>query len=447
MQRLAAAFLAFAALFAPAAHAAAPIESFTLSNGMEVVVIENHRVPAISHMLWFHVGAIDDPPMKSGLAHYHEHMMFQGTEHYAKGEFADIIAREGGEQNAFTGHDATAYYVTIAKEKLPLVMQLEADRLRGLAPKPGDPEKEREVIIEERRLRIENNPNALFGEQMNATLFQHHPYQIPVIGWMHEMEGLTAADVLDFHTRYYHPGNAILVVTGDITAAELKPLAEKYYGDIPAGPKVERHIASEPPHRAALRLTMHHPEVRQPLLSRSYIAPGEVWGETRYAMPLALLEQILGGGKASRLYQALVVKQKLASAVDANYDSIRLGPSEFDIGAHPADGVTPEKLEAAIDAEIKLLISKGVTESELARAKTLLKADTIYAREGLESMGYIVGWLRATGLPASYFNEWPKRVDAVTAEEVQAAAKAVLVDKESITGVLLPETEAKPDAR
>ncbi len=427
----------------PARAAELKIETFTLKNGMEVIVIENHRVPAVSHMLWFRVGAIDDPHGKSGLAHYHEHMMFQGTRNYRKGEYASIIARNGGTQNAFTGHDATAYYINITRDQLPLAMELEADRLRALDPKLDDAEKEREVIIEERRERVENDPESLFSEQMAAALFMHHPYRLPIIGWKHEMEKLAVVDVLKLHEDYYHPGNAMLIVSGDITADELRPLAEKYYADIPAGPKAVRSWNQEPPHLAARRLSMTHRNVQQPLWRRMYIAPGANYGESRHTMPLCLLEQLLGGGRTSRLYQSLVATQKIAVSVDADYDGFSIGPSEFSIDAFPAANVDPAQVEAAIDAELAKIIRDGVDKEELARAKTLLKADTIYAREGLQSIAYILGWLRAAGLSTDYFLKWPEKIDAVTAQEVQDAAKAVFDTRHSVTGVLLPETKEK----
>lgn len=434
-------FLAAFIVATPALAAEPVIESFTLKNGMEVIVIENHRVPAISHMLWFHVGAGDDPELKSGLAHYHEHMMFQGTEHYQKGEYADIIARHGGQQNAFTGHDATAYYVNIEKENLPLVMQLEADRLRGLAPTDADASKEREVIIEERRLRIENNPEALFSEQMDAALFLHHPYHIPVIGWMHEMEGLTKQDVLEFHSKHYHPGNATLIVSGDITAAELKPLTEQYYAPIPAGPPLKREWKKEPPERAARRLSMHHPNVTQPQWERVYTAPSVQYDDSKFVPALSVLEQILGGGHTSRLHQALVVKQKIATDVNTSYDGLARGPGTFSVSATPAEGESLSAVEAAVDAQIGRIIKEGITEDELKRAKTLLKADIIYSREGLQSTAYMLGWLRMLDMSVEYFKSWPEMVESVTAEEVKKAAAHLFDLKHSVTGTLLPEAK------
>ena len=421
-------------------------ESFTLKNGMEVVVTPNHRVPAVSHMIWYRIGAADDPPGKSGLAHFHEHVMFLGTKQQRNGEYSTTIARHGGEQNAFTGYDATSYFVNIAKEHLPLVMELEADRMRGLAPSDNDVANERKVILEERRARIENNPEALLNEQVNAMLYRNHPYQRPVIGWMHEMEGLTKQDVLDFHARYYHPNNAIVVVSGDITADELRPLAERYYGALKPKDLPKREWLSEPPQLAPRRITMTHPNVSLPVWSRTYSAASLSHGQKQQALPLFLLSQLLGGGKTSRLYQSLVVEQKLASSIDTSYNGFTLGPAQFEISAVPEKGVTLEAIEAAVDSEIARSL-QGFSDEELKRAKTLYKADTIYAREGLTSMARIMGWVRILGQPADYFSLWPEMIEQVSKEDIEQAAKETLQLKQSVTAILLPEAkkaEAQP---
>ena len=425
------------------AHAAAPVESFALENGLEVIVIPNHRVPAVSHMLWFKVGAADDPPGLSGLAHYHEHAMFLGTAQHKSGDYADIIARHGGDQNAFTGYDATSYYVNIGKENLPLIMELEADRLRGIAPSAESMKNERQVIIEERRARIENNPQALFNEQMNAALFRHHPYHLPAIGWMHEMAKLSKEDVMKFHASWYHPNNAILIISGDVTAAEIKPLANRYYGGLPRGKIPDRNWNEEPPQNNARRLTLKHKNVQQPLWKRSYMASSLAYGRKNDALPLLVLSQLLGGGKTSRLYQSLVVEQKIASEVNTGYDAFTSGPSQFHIQAVPADKIDPAQIEKAVDKELEKLLAGSANAEDLARAKTLLKAEAIYARDGLTSMARIMGWIRIAGLDADYFNRWPDLIEAVTAEQVAEAAKATFRINQSVTGLLLPEEGEK----
>ncbi len=420
---------------------ASVIENFTLKNGLEVIVIPNHRVPAVSHTLWYKIGAADDPSGKSGLAHYHEHAMFLGTEKYKSGEYSNIISRNGGEQNAFTGHDATAYYINISKENLPLAMEMEADRMGRLTASDADMEKEKQVIIEERRMRVDNNPDALLAEQVNATLFRNHPYHLPVIGWQHEMNALTKQDVLDFHKKWYHPNNAILIVSGDVTAAEVKPLAEKYYGKLPKADVPVRIWNDEPPQRAQRRITMHHSQVTQPELSRVYSTSSLGYGKKEEAIPLFILAQVLGGGKTSRLYRALVTQQKLASEVSVDYNGFARGPSEFSINLIPDQGVNPAKLEEAADKELEIFLKNGLTDEELSRAKILLKAETIFARDGLSGIANIMGWVRMIGLTTDYFTNWSKLVDNISAQEVLAAAKNTLKSEQSVTALLLPEAE------
>ncbi len=406
---------------------------------MEVVLIENHRVPAVTHMLWYRVGAGDDFTGHSGLAHYNEHMMFQGTTTTPSGEFAHIVASHGGHANAFTSHDYTAYYVSIAKEHLPLIMQMEADRMLHLAPSQENFLKEREVIIEERRMSIENKPEALLNEEMQAALYRNHPYHTPIIGWMHEMQALSREDVLAFHAQFYHPANAVLVVAGDITRAELQPLAERYYGTLPAGEKHIRHWRSEPPQRGARTVMLKNENVRQPELVRIYRAPSVGEDDKALVVPSFLLSQIMGGGATSRLYQSLVVRQKLAAGVESSYDGIGIGPGEFEITAIPAGNVGLEQLEAAIDKEVAAMRNEGaITQDELKRAKILLKADTLYARDGLEGMARTLGSLVMAGLDPDYFNGWGALIDRVTIADVHKALDATLDEDNSVTGYLLP---------
>ncbi len=433
----------------PPAYAAEnpAIETFTLKNGLEVIVIPNHRVPAVSHMIWYKVGGGDDPSGKSGLAHYHEHMMFEGTPKLKAGEYAEVIARNGGQQNASTGHDATSYYINISKEGLPLAMALEADRMAGLNPSDAGAAKEKEVIIEERRERIENNPEALLWEQMSAALYRNHPYHWPVIGWMNEMKVLTKDDVIKFHNTWYHPNNAVLVINGDVTAAEVKPLAEKYYGPLPRADIPARHWNDEPPQIAARRIVMHHPNVKQATWSRMYEVPSLNHGKKEEVVPLILLGQILGGGETSRLYQSLVVEQKLALSVDAEYgDAFAFGPSDFVISFIPESGVAMEDVEKALDKEIGKAAQEGFAPEEIARAKTLLKAETIYQREGLNSIANIVGSLRVRGLSLDYFTKLSEMIDKIGEGEIRAALKDTLVPEQSVTGILLPPETVEAEA-
>jgi len=431
-----------AMLQAPHAHASAseqPIESFVLNNGMQVIVLPNHRVPAVNHMLWYRIGAADDPRGKSGLAHYHEHLMFKGSPRFSPGEYVKLINQNGGEQNAFTGYDATSYYVTIAKDRLPLAMELEADRMRGLTVPDAEAESEKQVIIEERRQRIDNDPSALLAEQMNAALFRNHPYHLPIIGWQHEMLGLTKKDALAFHEAYYHPNNAVLIVSGDITAAELKPLAEKYYGVLPKKDVPARNWLAEPPSIAARSVTLHHKNVKQPVLTRVYEAPSVQYGETDLAIPSFVLSHLLGGGKNSVLYRSLVVERKIAADVDVSYNFYTLGPSEFQIEIIPENNANLEVIEKALDEELAKFLKSGADMEALARTKRLMQAEAIYAREGLTGMSNIVGWMVMSGLPPEELNRWTDVIGSVTSAEVQRAAQLIIRPASSVTGYLLPE--------
>lgn len=414
------------------------VETFMLENGMQVVVIPNHRVPAVSHMIWFRIGSADEPRGESGLAHYLEHMMFKGTDKLKVGEYSQVVSKHGGDHNAFTSYDYTGYYVNIAKENLPLVMDLEANRMVKLHVDEAEFLKEREVIIEERSMRTDNQPSALLHEQMGAALFLNHPYHTPIIGWRHEMANLNREQVFAMYHRYYHPNNAVLVVAGDITAAKLKPLAEKYYGTLKKGEELTRDWTSEPPSAAERRLVLRDEKVQQPNFSRYYLAPSFVTGETKHAISLTLLAQVVGGSQTSRLYQELVVKRKIATNAVASYNGIDRGPSMFVVSATPAENVQLADLEAAIDEVLSQTLAQGITAEELDRAKTLAKAEVIYARDGLQSLAYIIGQLYMIGLDEAFFNAWTDSIEAATAADLQAAGQYVLKPERSVTGWLLP---------
>ena len=419
------------------------VESFTLRNGMEVVVVENHRVPAVSHTLWYRVGAADDPQGRSGLAHYLEHMMFKGTKAHSGTAYAKKIGRLGGQSNAFTGRDFTGYYVNIATSQLELVMALEADRMRGLAPADEEFLRERDVILEERKMVVENKPLAVLAEEMDALLYRHHPYQTPIIGWKHEIQKLSKADVMSHYHRYYRPANALLVVAGDITAQKLKPLAEKYYGSIPSGMIMPRQWTQEPPHRGPRRITLHDANTTQPIWYKSYIAPSLLEGDKSKVFPLFVLAQLLGGGETSVLYRKLVVEQKLASHVSVDYSALQRGHGDINIYAVPAEAVSMQRLEVAIDAAITEFIKTAVSEASLARTKTLLKAEVIYAQDSLEGVARMVGQLRVLGLPMEVFTRWQEAVAKVTADQVKDAAQHVFDENASVTGWLLPAQEGR----
>lgn len=414
-------------------------ETFTLANGMQVVVVPNHRAPIVVHMVWYRVGAADDPSGKSGIAHFFEHLMFKGTKTVPPGEFSKIVARNGGNDNAFTTHDYTAYYQKVARDKLELVMRLEADRMSNLVLTDKEVLPERDVVLEERRSRTDNSPAAQLYEQARAALFLNHPYRIPVIGWKEELEKLSTADALHFYRTHYVPNNAVLVVAGDVTAKQLRPLAEKYYGVIPRGHDVQRARAAEPVHRAARVVRMESPRVGQPSWSRSYTAPSYANNSGNDAYALQVLAEILGGGATSRFYRKLVVEQGIAASAGAWYSPDGLDFGGFGVSATPRPGGDYRKAAAALEAEIALLLKDGVTEKEVARAKTNMQSSAIYARDSLRAGPNIFGRALATGRKVEDVEAWPEHIDAVTTDQVNAAARRVLKEANSVTSILLPK--------
>jgi len=423
----------FAKVFSPS--------TFKLANGMTVVVIENHRVPVVTHMVWYRVGAADEGPGETGIAHFLEHLMFKGTRTLKPGQFSETVARNGGQENAFTSSDYTAYYQTIAVDRLPTVMKMEADRMSNLVITDREVEPERQVVLEERRSRIGNQPESILGEQINAALYLNYPYRTPVIGWEHDIKALDINRILAFYKRWYAPNNAILVVAGDITAEQLKPLAEKYYGPIPAQPPVQRIRADEPPQPAARRVTMTDKRVRQPSWQRSYLAPSLLWGDRQQHDPLEVLANMLGGGASSRLYRSLVIDQKLAVSAGAYYSADGRGPGRFTIYASPRQGVSMDALESAIDAEIRQISEKGVQQSDVERAIERMQAEADYARDSLSGGARAMGSALAAGLTIDDVESWPDRIAKVDAQKVQAAARSTLKLNHSVTGLLLPEQQ------
>ena len=418
-------------------------ETFTLDNGLQVVVLPDHRAPVVTHMVWYRVGAADEPPGKSGIAHFLEHLMFKGTDKIAPGEFSKIVARMGGQDNAFTSQDYTAYFQRIALAQLPKVMAMEADRMANLKLSEDVVGPERDVVLEERSARADNEPTALFSEQMRAAQYLAHPYGIPVIGWRHEIENLTTADAIAHYRTHYGPDNAVLVVAGDITAAELRPLAEKYYGPIAARGIPARIRPQEPPQLAARRLEMRDARLRQPIWQRSYLAPSYARPEQGDPPALEVLAEIVGGGATSRLYRALVVEQGLASQAGAGYQGDSMDLSSFILYALPREGVTMADLEAALDTVLRDIQQQGITEEELARAKTQLVASAVYAQDSQQTMARIFGANLVVGRDIADVIAWPDNIEAVTAERVQAAAGQLFTPARSVTGLLLPA--ASPD--
>jgi zinc protease len=419
-------------------------ETFTLRNGMQVLVIEDRRAPVVTHMVWYRVGAADEPRGYSGIAHFFEHLMFKGTREIAPGEFSRTIARNGGEDNAFTSWDYTGYFERIASDRLELVMRMEADRMRNLRFSDETFASERDVIIEERRQRTDNSPGALLGERMRAMLWPHHPYGTPIVGWLHEIQSLDRETALAFYRTWYAPNNAILVVAGDVNAAELRPLAERYYGRLqPTRDLPSRAWVTDPPAIGPMRITHRDEKVRQPSFSRLYraISYGTDTGIQAHALDVAI--EILGGSETSRLYRALVEEQRIAVSAGAGGDTSGLGGGSATVWATPVEGVPLDRVEAAIDAVIAEYLRDGPTEAELARAKSSLAAAAIYARDSQESLARIYGASLASGESIDDVVTWGNDIAAVTRDEALAMARQTFDINDSVTGWLLPPEEGE----
>jgi len=432
-----------AALLAPAARttAAPGLAQFTLENGLAVVVIPDHRTPVVTHMLWYRVGSADETTGKSGIAHFLEHLMFKGTAKNPAGRFTKQLAAIGGQENAFTSSDYTGYFQRTSREHLATLMDFEADRMRGLVLTDEIVASERDVILEERNQRIDNEPSARLSEQVQAAQFLNHPYHRPVIGWRHEMETLDREDALAWYRRFYAPNNAVLVVAGDVTADEVKASAEKTYGKIArvgtvGGP---RKRPQEPPQIAERRVIFSDLRVTQPSMQRSYLVPSYTTSKNSDADALDVLAQILGGGSNSRLNRALVMEQRVATSTGAWYQGTALDDSRFGVTATPASGVTLEKVEGATDAVIAEFLDKGPTADELERSKSRMIADYVYAQDNQATLARMYGAALTTGSTVEDVLARPERLRAVTAEQVRDVARRYLDKRHSVTGYLVRE--------
>jgi len=420
------------------AQAAGQVSSFTLDNGMQVVVIEDHRAPVVTQMVWYRAGSADERPGVSGVAHFLEHLLFKGTETMEPGEFSATVARNGGSDNAFTSYDYTAYFQRIAADRLELVMKMEADRMVNLQLDESDIATERDVIIEERNQRVENNPGALFREQKNATQYLNHRYGVPIIGWRHEMEALDLEAALEFYEMYYAPNNAILVVAGDVTPEEVRNLAETYYGVIPANPDLpERARPQEPPQLAERRLTMRDARVSQPYVTRSYLAPERDSGAQQEAAALRLLAELLGGGQTSFLTERLQFDQQIAVQVGAWYSATSLDDTTFDLAIVPAPGVTLQQAEDALDEAVLAFLETGPDPEALERIKMQLRAEEIYDRDDAAGLARRYGSALSQGLTVEDVQAWPGILQDTTSEQIMQAARRVLDRSQSVTGWLM----------
>ncbi len=423
--------------------------TFTLGNGMQVVVIPDHRTPVVTQMIWYKVGSADETPGKSGLAHFLEHLMFKGTATHPAGEFSQTVLRIGGNENAFTSVDYTGYFQRVPREQLPRMMEFEADRMTGLVLKDENVLPERDVVLEEYNMRLANNPDARLGEQIMAALYLNHPYGRPVIGWRQEIEKLGREDALAFYKRFYAPNNATLVIAGDVDVGEIRPLVERTYGQIAPQPAIpaQRMRPQEPVPAAPRTVTLSDPRVENPGVRRYYLVPSATTAASGESPALDVLAQLMGGGSNSYLYRALVIDRPLAISADAGYQGTALDDSQFTISATPKPGVGFAEVEQAIDGVIAELGQNPVRAEDLERVKTQLIAAAIYAQDNQASLARWYGAALTTGLSVDDVRSWPDRIRAVTAEQVRAAAQKWLDKNRSVTGYLIKDTTQKREEK
>jgi zinc protease len=426
----------------------APPASFTLGNGLQVVVIPDHRTPVVTQMTWYKVGSADETPGKSGLAHFLEHLMFKGTSKHPAGEFSQTVLRIGGNENAFTSTDYTGYFQRVPSEELGKMMEFEADRMTGLILKDENVLPERDVVLEEFNMRVANNPEARLTEQIMAALYLNHPYGRPVIGWHQEIEKLDREDALAFYRRFYAPNNAILVIAGDVDATEVRPMVERTFGAVPAQPAIAaRRLRPQEPEPAAPRtVTLSDARVEQPSLRRYYLVPSATTAAGE-GPALDVLAQLMGGGNNSYLYRRLVIDRPLAVSASAAYQGTSLDATQFSVSASPRSGVEFAQIEQAIDEVISDIGQNAIRAEDLERVKTQLIAEAIYAQDNQATLARWYGGALTTGLSIEDIRSWPDRIRAVTAEQVREAAQKWLDKKRSVTGYLIKDTKPKREEK
>lgn len=413
------------------------VTTFTLDNGLEVVVIEDRRAPVVQHMMWYRAGSADEPPGVSGIAHFLEHLMFKGTKTMEPGEFSSVVARNGGRDNAFTSFDFTGYFQRVAADRLGLMMEMEADRMINLDLPLEEVLSERKVIIEERNQVVENNPSALFREQLRAMLYLNHRYGAPIIGWQHEMSVLEKEDALEFYRQFYGPNNAVLIVAGDVDPDEVLTLAEKHYGPIPANPAIEpRDRPQEPRHMAARRLVMEDARVAQPYVMRSYLAPARRSGAQEEAAALTMLAAVLGDGTNSVLAGKLQFDSEVALHATAWYGGLSLDDTSFTLVAVPSAGVSLQEVEDAMDRAVAGFFDEGVDPEHLERIKSQIRAQRIYERDDVGALANRYGRALTQGLTVADVQAWPDILQEVTGDDIIAAARNVFIPQNSVTGWL-----------
>ena len=435
--------------FAQSSVTSNPPATFTLSNGLKVVVIPDHRTPVVTQMIWYKVGSADETPGKSGLAHFLEHLMFKGTSKHPAGEFSKTVLRIGGNENAFTSTDYTGYFQRVPRDQLGTMMEFEADRMTGLVLQDENVLPERDVVLEEYNMRVANNPEARLTEQIMAALYLNHPYGRPVIGWHQEIEKLDREDALAFYRRFYAPNNATLVIAGDVDADEIRPMAERTFGVVAPQPAIpaRRIRPQEPPAIAPRTVTFADPRVEQPKMRRYYLVPSATTAAPGESAALDVLAQLMGNGTNSYLYRALVVDKPLAVNAGAGYQGTALDDTQFTISVSPKPGIAFAQIEQVVDRVIAEVAQNPVPSEDLERVKTQLIAEAIYAQDSQATLARWYGAALTTGLSIDDIRNWPDRIRAVTAEQVRAAAQKWLDKKRSVTGYLVKDTTPKREEK
>ena len=423
-------------------------QHFTLSNGMDVILIENQRAPVVTHMVWYNVGAADEAEGQSGLAHFLEHLMFKGTNNLEPGEFSQTIRRLGGNDNAFTSQDYTAYFQTLSNQHLETVMQMEADRMTGLKLSHEESESERSVILEERRQTLESSPQRLFFQSLKETLFEGHPYAIPIIGTTDDIKGLSHEQIIRFYRQHYRPDQARLIVSGAVDLETLRNLAEQTYGVIetPDTPLAEGSTMATPKQPEDINnaltskstIIRHAPSIRQPLYMRIAAAPN--WTQDPQAsLALNILEELIAGGQDAPLYQTLVAEQKVASSVSLSYNGLSEGPAMITLSAYPSQDTSREELETAITAFLSKMQTYQWSAEDIAHAVTKLQDSAVYLRDSVTGPAMIIGRATAAGMTLDEIESWPSLLERVTAEDVSLVSQKWLPIAQSLDGWLLPE--------
>lgn len=436
---------------------ATDVHEFKLDNGLKLFVKPDHRAPVVVSMVWYGVGSSYELPGNTGVAHALEHMMFQGTKKHPDGEFSEIIAANGGEENAFTGADYTAYYQKLEASRLPVSFKLEADRMHNLLLLKKDFKKEIEVVKEERRMRTEDDPQSYTYEVAMATAYQTSPYRQPVIGWMHDLNTMTIGDLKKWYARWYAPNNASVVVVGDVDPEAVHELAIKYFGDIPSETITPTPARPEVEQQGRKYVKVKRP-AELPYLMMSYKVPvlkTSLLGETAdvpewepYA--LEVLVAILDGGSSARFARELIRDARVAASASASYSlAARLPTSVLTLSGTPAQGRTIEELRQAFSEQVRQLQQTPVSEAELDRVKAQVVAADVYQRDSIFYQAYLIGLLETIGLDWHMLDEYVERVQAVTPEQVQAVAQKYLVDEHLTVAELepLPNTGGPRPAR